>query len=143
SKAEILEQIPSMIRQAAPMRIHVANSDFARDPWIKHLECGIERAQFRVPGYFSLADEFGNHSRANRLRDRRQLEHRVSIHRCFCVYIAHSKSFRVHDFVLKHDCDGETGYRILVNLLLREFLDLLNSVRYLLGGDMRLLRWCR
>jgi hypothetical protein len=45
-----------------------------------------------------------------------------------CIYIAHAKSFRVHDFVLKHDCDRETGYRVLVNLLLRQFLDFLNSV---------------
>src|SRR5882724_1370739 len=37
-KAEILEQIPSVIWQAAPMRVHVANSDFARDPGIEHLE---------------------------------------------------------------------------------------------------------
>src|SRR5206468_4886257 len=73
-KSYILEQIPSVIGQAAPMRVHVANSDLARDPGIEHLECGIERAQFRVPGDFSLADQFGNHCRANRFGYRRQLE---------------------------------------------------------------------
>src|SRR6266481_6175943 len=56
------------------------------------------------------------------------------------VYIAHAKSFRVHDFVLKHDCDRETGYRVLIDLLLRQFLDFLNSVHHLLGSDMRLFR---
>ena len=61
----------------------------------------------------------------------------------FCICIAHAKSFRVHDFVLKHDCDRETGYRVLINLLLRQFLDFLNSVHHLLGGDMRLLCWRR
>ena len=70
----------------------------------------------------------------------RQFEHRVRIHRRLCIYIAQAKSFRIHDLVLKHDCDRETGYRVLLNLLLRQFLDFLNSVRHLLGGDMRLLR---
>src|SRR4029078_9105653 len=59
------------------------------------------------------------------------------------ICIAHAKSFRVHDFVLKHDCDRETRYRVLIDLLLRQFLDFLSSVRHLLGCDLRLLCWRR
>ena len=35
-----------MFGQAAAMRIHVADRDFARDPGIEHGERGIEHAQF-------------------------------------------------------------------------------------------------
>ncbi len=80
---------------------------------------GSTALSFESQLIFSLADQFGNHCRANRFGDRRQLEHRVGIHARFSIYIAHAKSFRVHDLVLKHDCDRETGYRVLINLLLR------------------------
>src|SRR5438046_1409601 len=71
------------------------------------------------------------------------LEPRVSIQSALCSHIAHAKSLRIHDLVLKHGYDRETGYRVLINLLLRRFLDFLTSVRHFLGGDMRLLCWRR
>src|SRR5437762_3518320 len=51
-ETQILEQVASMLGQAAAMRVHVANGDLASYPRIEHCECWIEYADLRVPSYF-------------------------------------------------------------------------------------------
>jgi hypothetical protein len=45
-EAQVFQQIARVLGQAAAMRVHVPDRDFARDPRIKHRKCGIEDAQF-------------------------------------------------------------------------------------------------
>src|SRR5205823_8071651 len=136
-ETQILEQVASVLGQAAPMRVHVANGDLASYPRIEHCECWIECAELRIPGYFSFTDELGYHGRANRLGKRGELKDCVRVDWHFCVRIANAESFRVHSLILKHDRDCEPGQRVFLNLLLRELFQLLNRMSYLLGSDAR------
>src|SRR5947208_7049830 len=45
-ETQIFQQIARVLRQAAAMRVHVADRDFARYPRIEYRECGIEYAKF-------------------------------------------------------------------------------------------------
>src|SRR5205814_7312976 len=36
AETEIFQQIPRVSRQAASMRVHVADSDLMRNPWLEH-----------------------------------------------------------------------------------------------------------
>ena len=140
---EIFEQIARVRGQAAAMRVHVADRNFARDPRIEHHECWIEPTEFRVPGNFFFTDQLGNYRRADRFRQRRELKDGVRIYRHFCARIANTKSFRVHRLVLKDDRNGEPRQRILLNLFLRKFFKFLNSSGYLFRSDARFfLRHC-
>src|SRR5881227_4307558 len=94
-ETQILEQVASMLGQAAAMRVHVANGDLASYPRIEHCECWIEYADLRVPSYFSFTDEPGYHGRANRLGKRGELKDCVRVDWHSCARIAHAKSFRV------------------------------------------------
>src|SRR5438874_11710815 len=91
-ETEIFEQIARVRGQAAAMRVHVADRNFARDPRIEHHECWIKPTEFRVPGYFSVTDKLGNYRRANWFGKRRELKHCVRIHWYFCVDVANAKS---------------------------------------------------
>src|SRR5436190_11386788 len=84
-ETKVFEQVPRVRWQAGAMRIHVADSDFARYPRIEHFECRIKDAELRVPGDFSFTDQFGNYRRANRFGKRRELKDCVRINQCLGI----------------------------------------------------------
>ena len=72
-KAEIFQQITRVIRKSAAVRMGVANGNFPGDPGAMHFKGGVEIERTPLPT--NAATTCG----ADGLRQRRELEYRVSV----------------------------------------------------------------
>ena len=137
-ETQIFEQIAGVLGQPAAVRVQYSRIVISRVTHGSNIaNAGSSALSFRVPGDFSLANQLGNHCRANRFGHRRELKNGVRVNRLFGVYIANAEAFRVHRVVLKHHCDRNSRHNVFLDLLLCEFFEFLNRVRHLLGCHLR------
>jgi hypothetical protein len=118
--------------QAAAMRVHVSDGNFARDPRIVHFKRGIEIADFRVPGNLFFGHQRGDDGCTNKFGKGRELKNRIRVHGFVLAELAHAKPLRIGNCVLKHHRNRKTRHHVVLHCPLREFFKLLDGFVHLL-----------
>jgi hypothetical protein len=109
--AEVFEQVTGMVGQAAAMGEDVGDRRVVGDPRVREREVGQVLAHRVRPGHLPALRRGGDHGRADRLRDRGQLEHGVGVDRGGLADLAHAEALGVQDLALVDDADRDSGDR--------------------------------
>ena len=116
--AEVLELVAGVVGQPRPVGEHVADGDHLCHRGVGEREPGQLRHDRRVPVEIVLADLLSHHRGAQRLRHRRDLEHRVGVDPVVPLVrqlvVLDPETFGVQSFSVVHHGDrhpGDAGLR--------------------------------
>ena len=113
-EVQVLQQVTGVVGQAAAVGEQVGQGHVAADPGALEGEPRVVRAHGVVPGDGLVPDRAGDHGRGQRLGHRRELEHRVRVHRRRLAHAAYAEPPEVDDAVPVDHAErhpGHTGLR--------------------------------
>ena len=133
---DVLAPVPEVFQvvarsgvQSRPVREEVADRGVLGHVGVAQREAREEIGHRGLPREGTLSDGGGDRGRRQRLRDRRDLEHRLRVDRIPFAHGLHPEAFGVHDLAAVDDGHGESGHACLREVVRDQVGQLRQSAR--------------